>query len=107
MFTARSNPKRSLLAFAVLAMIAVSAGSRVAVAILAFFIIIFLAGPHPGLLPFWLEPVVLSLGWLAVLALPAMLARRFGVASATQFTTGKHQRNELDFGEVFGLGAAS
>lgn len=46
-----------------------------AVAVIAFFPVIFLAGPHAGLLPGWLEAVVLGLGWLAVLLLPVLAAR--------------------------------
>lgn len=46
-----------------------------AVAVIAFFAVIFLAGPHAGLLPGWLEAVVLGLGWLAVLLLPVLAAR--------------------------------
>ena len=52
------------------------------VAVIAFFAVIFLAGPHAGLLPGWLEAVVLGLGWLAVLLLPVLAAlavwRRLG-----------------------------
>jgi ABC-type nickel/cobalt efflux system permease component RcnA len=40
------------------------------VAVVAFFVVIFLAGPHAGLLPHALEVVVLILGWLSVLVLP-------------------------------------
>jgi len=46
-----------------------------AVAVIAFFAVIFLAGPHAGLLPAWLEAVVLGLGGLAVLLLPVLAAR--------------------------------
>ena len=46
-----------------------------AVAVFAFFAVIVLAGPHAGLLPAWLEAVVLGLGWLAVLLLPVLAAR--------------------------------
>jgi hypothetical protein len=42
----------------------------------AFVVVIFLAGPHSGLLPFWLEGVVGAAGWLAVLVLPILLARK-------------------------------
>lgn len=45
-----------------------------AVAVLAFFAVIFLAGPHAGLLPHALEVVVLVLGWLSVLVLPLLAA---------------------------------
>jgi ABC-type nickel/cobalt efflux system permease component RcnA len=40
------------------------------VAVVAFFVVIFLAGPHAGLLPHAMEVVVLVLGWLSVLILP-------------------------------------
>jgi hypothetical protein len=48
----------------------------VVVACIAFVVVIVLAGPHAGLLPSWLEAVVASAGWLAVLALPIILARK-------------------------------
>lgn len=55
-----------------------------AVAALSFVIVLLLAGPHAGLLPSWLEPVILGLGWLAVFILPILAARgvwrRFGNA---------------------------
>jgi lauroyl/myristoyl acyltransferase len=38
--------------------------------------VIFLAGPHAGVLPQWAEAVVLGLGWLAVFVLPVLVARR-------------------------------
>lgn len=50
--------------------------SLVAIAVIAFFVVISLAGPHAGLLPSWLEAVVLGLGWLAVLILPILVARK-------------------------------
>jgi hypothetical protein len=46
------------------------------VASVAFVVVMFLAGPHSGLLPFWLEGVVGAAGWLAVLVLPVLLARK-------------------------------
>lgn len=56
--------------------------SLAVVALISFFTVIVLAGPHAGLLPSWLEPVVLAIGWLAVLVLPVLVARlvwhRFG-----------------------------
>jgi hypothetical protein len=48
----------------------------VVVACVAFVVVIVLAGPHSGLLPFWLEGVVGAAGWLAVLVVPALLARK-------------------------------
>lgn len=49
--------------------------SLVVVAALSFFTVLVLAGPHAGLLPSWLEPAILGLGWLAVLVLPVLAAR--------------------------------
>lgn len=46
----------------------------VLVAVVAFFAVIFLAGPHGGVLPKAFEMVVLILGWLAVLVLPIWAA---------------------------------
>jgi len=45
------------------------------VAVPVFVIALFVAGPHAGLLPAWLEAIVLAAGWLAVLILPALAAR--------------------------------
>jgi hypothetical protein len=39
------------------------------------FGVIALAGPHGGILPSFLHPVVLVLGWLLVLGAPAFVAR--------------------------------
>lgn len=39
-------------------------------------VVLFLAGPHAGLLPQWLEAVVLGLGWITVIAAPVLIARR-------------------------------
>lgn len=49
--------------------------SLLGVAAVSFIVVIVLAGPHAGLLPHWLEAVVLGLGWLAVLVLPILAAR--------------------------------
>jgi len=49
--------------------------SLVAVAALAFLVVIVLAGPHSGLMPGWLEAVVLVLGWLTVLVAPVWITR--------------------------------
>ncbi len=46
------------------------------VAALAVVCVMLLAGPHSGIMPPALEPVVLALGWLAVLGLPAFVAYR-------------------------------
>lgn len=45
------------------------------VAVLSFFTVLVLAGPHAEILPSWLEPVVFVIGWLAVLVLPVLVAR--------------------------------
>lgn len=50
--------------------------SLVVIAGVAFIVGIVLAGPHAGLLPYWLEVVVFGLGWLAILLLPVLLARK-------------------------------
>lgn len=50
--------------------------SLVVVVPCAFFAVILLAGPHAGLLPRWMESIVLLLGGLAILLLPALVARR-------------------------------
>jgi hypothetical protein len=42
----------------------------------AFLIVLFLAGPHAGLLPGFLEAVILVAGWVSVLLLPIWVARR-------------------------------
>lgn len=46
------------------------------VAAASFVVVIVLAGPHAGILPHWLEAVVLGLGWLAVLVVPFLAARK-------------------------------
>ena len=45
------------------------------VAGMAFLVVLFLAGPHAGLLSSWLEGMVLAAGWLAVAVLPFLTAR--------------------------------
>lgn len=45
------------------------------VAVVAFFSVLIIAGPHSGMLPGWLEAVVLVLGWVLVLLVPALAAR--------------------------------
>jgi hypothetical protein len=60
--------KRALLvAIAYLAVLALSA-------VLAFYGVLILAGPHGGLLPHSAQPLVLAAGWFAVLVLPAWVA---------------------------------
>lgn len=53
--------------------------SLVVVALLALGAALVVAGPHAGLLPAWLEPVVLALAWLVVLAVPPWLAHKVWV----------------------------
>lgn len=43
---------------------------------LALLVVLVLAGPHAGLLPHALEVAVLAAGWVAVLVLPPLAARR-------------------------------
>lgn len=59
----------------ILLTIVVYIASLAFVAAVSFFAVIFLAGPHAGLLPNWLEAVVLILGWLAVIVVPLLSAR--------------------------------
>lgn len=44
-------------------------------AVVAFFAIIFLAGPHGGALPLWLHTPVVLAGLVCVLAVPALVTR--------------------------------
>jgi hypothetical protein len=46
------------------------------VAPVVFLILLFLAGPHVGLLPEFLEAIILVAGWLSVLLLPIWVARK-------------------------------
>jgi hypothetical protein len=61
-------------------------GSLVLLAPLCFFAAIVLAGPHSSILPSFLQPLVLVLGWASVLVVPVWVARvvwrRVGRASA-------------------------
>jgi hypothetical protein len=50
--------------------------SLAVIAALTIFIVLVIAGPHSGLLPHWLEPVILGLGWLLILVVPALVARK-------------------------------
>lgn len=50
----------------------------IAVVVLApvlFFVTMILAGPHSSVLPSWMQPAVLVLGWAAFLAGPVFAAR--------------------------------
>jgi hypothetical protein len=51
-------------------------GSVVLLAPVCFFVVIVLAGPHSSLLPGWLQPAVLVLGWLVLLLVPLLIARK-------------------------------
>jgi hypothetical protein len=50
-------------------------GSLVATAVAAFFAVIFLAGPHGGVLPASLHTATLLLSWICVLVIPLLVAR--------------------------------
>jgi hypothetical protein len=50
-------------------------GSLVVTAAIAFFAVLFLAGPHGGALPASLHTVTLALGWLIVITVPALITR--------------------------------
>jgi hypothetical protein len=49
--------------------------SLVLTAASVFFAVIFLAGPHGGVLPASLHTATLALGWVLVLAIPVLVAR--------------------------------
>lgn len=70
------NPHRSrnLTAF-VLAGLTFLLGVPCVAAVL-FFPVILVAGPHSDMLPSMLQAPILIMAWLAVVALPAWLARR-------------------------------
>ena len=59
------------LALAVLAALL----SMVVIAPVLAFVVLVVAGPHAGLLPQWLEVVVLVTGWLTLLAAPLFVGR--------------------------------
>jgi hypothetical protein len=52
------------------------------VALVVFLIVLFLAGPHAGLLPEFFEAIVLVAGWLSILLLPIWVARKVGRRNA-------------------------
>lgn len=56
--------------------IAVYLLALVVIAAAAFFGVMVVAGPHAGLLPQWMEAIVLAAGWIAVLVVPVLAARR-------------------------------
>ena len=71
-----ANVKRALLtliAFLVTAPV---------IGVITFFAVIFLAGPHGGVLPEWAEPIVLVLGWSSVILLPVLIARKVWLRSS-------------------------
>jgi membrane protein YdbS with pleckstrin-like domain len=61
----------------ILLAILVYSGALLLVAAVSFGVVLLLAGPHAGILPGWLESMVLVLGWLAVLVIPILITRRF------------------------------
>ena len=64
-------PAGKALALAVLAALL----SLVVIAPVLAFVVLVVAGPHAGLLPQWLEVVVLVAGWLSLLAAPIFIGR--------------------------------
>ncbi|MDX2151581.1 MAG: hypothetical protein SFV54_12660 [Bryobacteraceae bacterium] len=56
--------------------------SLAAVALVAFFAVLILAGPHSSMLPNWMGGPMLALAWLAVIVLPVLAARRVWIALA-------------------------
>jgi hypothetical protein len=50
--------------------------SLLVIAAVSLAIVLLVAGPHSGLLPAWLEPWVLGLGWLVILFVPVLVARK-------------------------------
>lgn len=48
--------------------------SLLLVSAISFLVVIIIAGPHSGILPAWLEKVVLFSGWVAVIVIPIMAA---------------------------------
>ena len=64
-------PAGKALALAVL----VALLSLAVIAPVLAFVVLVVAGPHAGLLPQWLEVVVLVAGWLSLLAAPIFIGR--------------------------------
>ena len=48
----------------------------IATVVVAAIVVLVVAGPHTGLLPPALETIVLAVGWLAVIVVPLLAARR-------------------------------
>jgi hypothetical protein len=67
--------------------------SLLVVAALSLGTVLLVAGPHSGLLPGWLEGVVLALGWIAIFLVPMLptrwVWRRLGARAAAA-----HSRDE-------------
>lgn len=62
--------------------------SLVLTAVVTFFAVIFVAGPHSDVLPNWLQTPALLLGCALVIAVPALVARRvWRSLSRTPFKT--------------------
>jgi hypothetical protein len=47
----------------------------VVVAPILFFLTMVLAGPHSSVLPSWMQPAILVLGWAALFVCPVLAAR--------------------------------
>jgi hypothetical protein len=45
-------------------------------ALVAFYIVLFLAGPHAGIVPAWVQKIILLLGWIFTIAVPVFIARK-------------------------------
>ena len=50
--------------------------------VVTFFAVIFLAGPHGGVLPEWAGPIIFVLAWSAVIILPVVSARKVWLRSS-------------------------
>lgn len=48
----------------------------IATVVVAAIVVLVVVGPHTGLLPPALETIVLAVGWLAVIVVPLLVARR-------------------------------
>lgn len=58
--------------------------SLAVIGVVALGIVLVVAGPHAGLLPSWLEPVVGALGWAVIFVLPVWLARKVWLRMAPE-----------------------
>jgi|LNFM01.2.fsa_nt_gb hypothetical protein len=63
-------------------------------AVLAFFAVIFLSGPHGGVLPPAFHGATLALAWLCVLVVPLFVARRVW----RRYSRGHHPGQSRDEG---------